>query len=117
MYGNRKASNGTTYQGYIPKRPKYGCPKNDYGCTGNDCSHPEKCFCEEHCSWDKCRLFKYPTNCLKNVRSGWIWDSVQNFWVAQVGEGKITNSLDVSCISERILAHPFGSKLHLFSLI
>ena len=96
MYGNRKASNGTTYQGYIPKRPKYGCPANTYGCTGNDCSHPEKCFCEEHCSWDKCRLFGNPTNCLK--KSGWIWDSVQHFWVAQVGEGKITNCIDVLSI-------------------
>ena len=85
IYGIWVAINGTTYTFLIPKRPNYGCPKNSYGCIGNDCNSPGICFCEEHCSWKKCRLFDIPLDCLREVNSVWNWDLKQKFWVAQLG--------------------------------
>ena len=85
----------------IPKRPEYGCPVNTFGCDGNDCNRLETCFCEKHCSWGKCRLFDHPSHCLKNIGSGWAWDSKQNFWVAQVGIG-MTKIAICNVINSRI---------------
>ena len=62
----------------IPKRPSYGCPKGTFdGVT--------TCYCEDHCSWEACRLLNPPLNCLSNMKEDgvWAWDSIQKFWVAQ----------------------------------
>ena len=82
---NFLAVNGTTSAFRIPSRPENGCPTTNFGCYGNDCNHPNKCFCEEHCSWDMCRLFEPPDMCLIEVKGRWIWDSEKGYWVAQLG--------------------------------
>ena len=68
----------------IPKRPTEGCPVNTNGCSGNDCNMPQSCFCEEHCSWETCRLADSPEKCLKGLNSFWSWDTKKLFWVAQI---------------------------------
>ena len=81
----KAAVNGTSYSLDIPRRPLGGCSANTYGCSGNDCNRPQSCFCEEHCSWETCRLVDSPGRCLKHVESTWIWDAKKHFWVAQLG--------------------------------
>ena len=76
--------NGTSNSELIPVLPQGGCPANTYGCSGNDCNRPQSCFCEEHCSWETCRLADSPENCLNDVKSVWSWDVKKHFWVAQV---------------------------------
>ena len=73
------AVNDTSYFAIIPKRPQLGCPTNTYGCSGDDCNDVQNCFCEEHCSWKKCRLVNAPENCLKDVKSNWSWDKKKRF--------------------------------------
>ena len=41
------------------------------------------CSCDTHCSWDLCRSFTPPTNCLLGTDSVWKLDNVKNAWVAQ----------------------------------
>ena len=75
----------------IPKPPEnYLCPiECDRNWTGNRC--PESCYCEDHCSWERCMLTNPPDTCLANVDSKWLWDSQKMFWVAQF-KGKIQKS-------------------------
>lgn len=97
FYIIKAAVNGTSYLAIIPKRPKSGCPTNTYGCSGDDCNNVENCFCEEHCSWKKCRLVNAPKNCLRDVKSNWSWDKKKRFWVAQI-KGIIDHSNDLMII-------------------
>ena len=60
----------------IPKRPDSGCPSGTY--DGMD-----TCFCEDHCSWNKCRLAKPPNKCLENTVFEWKWNLVENHWTAK----------------------------------
>ena len=46
---------------------------------------PQSCFCEEHCSWEICRLVDAPEKCLNDVESFWSWDENKYLWVAQKG--------------------------------
>ena len=59
---------------HIPKRPSDGCPLGtiDGGST---------CYCEEHCSWHKCRLSEPPKDCPGVCN--WEWDSLRMYWVAK----------------------------------
>ena len=43
------------------------------------------CFCEDHCSWQACRLLDPPHNCLSSFNTDvvWAWDFDQMYWVAQ----------------------------------
>ena len=42
------------------------------------------CFCEDHCSWETCRLQKPPHSCLSGTREAvWAWDAERYAWVAQ----------------------------------
>ena len=41
------------------------------------------CSCDNHCSWDLCRSFTPPTDCLLGPDSVWKLDNVKNAWVAQ----------------------------------
>ena len=61
----------------ILKRPASGCPSGTY-----DSLHT--CFCEDHCSWETCRLLKPPHNCLSVIDDlmQWGWDSIKGAWVA-----------------------------------
>ena len=45
------------------------------------------CTCDDHCSWDLCRLLEPPDDCLLRTNSEWIWDSLKNAYVAQIIEG------------------------------
>ena len=81
-------ANGTTLSVLIPRRTKMGRPANTYGCSGDVCNDQSNCFCEEHCSWDVCRLEEPPNDCLYGTKSIWKWDHLKNAWVAQLLEGK-----------------------------
>ena len=79
-----QAINGTSYVNLIPKRHHGACFSNTYGNSGNDYSSPQNCYCEEHCTWETCRLVTSPEDCLRDVRSFWSWDTKKGFSVAQI---------------------------------
>ena len=65
---------GPIYPILIPTRPSIGCPKGTIdGFT--------TCFCEDHCSWNVCRLKNPPTTC--PGAEIWKWNSLNMYWVAQ----------------------------------
>ena len=66
----------------IPFPPKDGCPGKSIGCTDGNC--PLTCFCEDHCSWEKCSLEEAPKDCLDGSNSKWVWDPKKLHWVAQL---------------------------------
>ena len=80
-----QAINGTSYSNLIPKRRHGACFSNTYGNSGNDYSSPQNCYCEEHCTWEACRLLDGPEDCLRDVGSFWSWDTKKRFWIAQMG--------------------------------
>ena len=43
------------------------------------------CYCEDHCSWDSCKLFHPPLHCLEHMNGDavWGWDTKKEVWVAQ----------------------------------
>ena len=57
------------------------CPENTVGCYGFGC--PNTCFCEEHCSWEKCRLEEPPKGCIESLGGVWVKNSVENYWTAK----------------------------------
>ena len=75
-----------------PAKPKQGCPFGTYGCTGKTCYNTKTCFCEQHCSWEKCRLLEAPDDCLAGMNSKWRWDSRKLHWVAQTKGMQLHNS-------------------------
>ena len=65
---------GPIYQTLIPSRPSTGCPSGTIdGMT--------TCFCEDHCSWNVCRMSDPPIFC-PSVES-WKWNPLGRYWVAQ----------------------------------
>ena len=56
------------------------------------------CFCEDHCSWNLCRLDQPNQNCLRKLSTTlqnnvtWKWNSNENYWVAQ----GIANNIDIA---------------------
>ena len=62
----------------IPKRPASGCPSGTFNSLIT-------CYCEDHCSWEVCRLLYPPHDCLSGIdgEASWSWDSVMDAWVAQ----------------------------------
>ena len=62
----------------IPKRPASGCPSGTFNSM-------RTCFCEDHCSWEICRLITPPHNCLSRIdgEAIWSWDALNDAWVAQ----------------------------------
>ena len=67
----------------VPNLSEQSCPSNTYGCLGNNCNGLQTCFCEEHCSWEFCRLVQAPKECLEETKSDWTWDAKKLSWVAQ----------------------------------
>jgi len=65
--------------GLIPTQPEDGCPENSFARDRFD-----TCTCEEHCSWDLCRLEDAPSACLKGTFSKWVWAKHKMAWVAKV---------------------------------
>ena len=45
------------------------------------------CTCNEHCSWDLCRVSDPPNDCLWGTGSEWQWDDLKNAYVAQIFTG------------------------------
>ena len=62
----------------IASRPSGGCPIGTFGCGEKKC--PNTCFCEDHCSWKKCRLENPPQSCLYNTKLKWDFDGYRNHW-------------------------------------
>ena len=56
-----------------------GCTGITNGCTGFGC--PKTCYCQDHCSWQKCTLLEPPEECLRDTNGSWQWES--NYWVAE----------------------------------
>ena len=67
----------------IPRSPTHACQN-----TRQYRKLLGTCGCEEHCSWDVCRLEEPPNDCLHGTKSIWKWDHLKNAWVAQLLEGK-----------------------------
>ena len=46
----------------------------------------QTCFCEDYCTWRKCKLNVPPVVCLptNSIASEWAWDPVKSYWVAQI---------------------------------
>lgn len=63
-------------------RPPDGCPEDTSGCNSPGC--PNTCYCEDHCSWDKCILLSPPDECLHGTDSEWFKDTELNYWVAKI---------------------------------
>ena len=57
------------------------CP---YGLNFKDST----CFCEDHCSFDICRLEIPPDYCLAGINGWWAWNSIQMYWMAQSASWK-----------------------------
>ena len=62
----------------IPKRPSTGCPEGTF-------DGETTCFCEDHCSWNVCRLQFPPDYCSTSQKSPWAWNTQGKFWVVQGG--------------------------------
>ena len=62
----------------IPRPNATGCPVGTFNSLYT-------CFCEDHCSWETCRLSHPPQNCLSKIigEAVWAWDSGSDAWVAQ----------------------------------
>ena len=69
----------------IPKRPEKGCPNALFGCVADGC--PSTCYCEDHCSYERCALYDPPSECLAGTNSKWAWDSKSMYWTAQANFG------------------------------
>ena len=59
---------------YLTKpRPVEGCPIGTFDGIST-------CFCEDHCSWEICKLDKAPSSCLPDKNFHWSWDSESLYW-------------------------------------
>ena len=77
----------------IPSPPATGCPNGTLGCSDGNC--PATCFCEDHCSWEKCTLSAPRENCLHGNNATWQWNS--RWWSAKyVRNGKETEATNTS---------------------
>ena len=57
------------------------CPDNTLSCDGFGC--PNTCFCEEHCSWARCRLEVPPCDCIETLGGIWVKNSEENYWTVK----------------------------------
>ena len=64
----------------IVDRPLNGCPFPSHGCSNEKC--PSTCFCEDHCSWKKCKLKDPPRRCLLNANRTWKFNEEKEYWEA-----------------------------------
>ena len=59
------------------------------------------CTCDEHCSWDLCRLLEPLDDCLRGTNSEWQWDDLKNAYVAQIIIG-IYHTLELIAIDSDV---------------
>ena len=62
--------------------PSDGCPMGAYGCFDLVC--PNSCYCEDHCSWKKCKLEDPPEGCLIHSDREWFYDEKNRYWKANL---------------------------------
>ena len=72
----------------IPRPNEHGCPSQTSYKEGIG-----SCNCEDHCSWDLCRLTVPPTRCIEGTNSEWHWDDTKSAWVAQVNTSTICSAI------------------------
>ena len=78
---------------FAADRPLDGCPLGTYGFGKNDCGSidwmqwmddkcdaPNTCFCEDHCSWKRCKMDKPPQRCLDHAKREWVYDKELKYW-------------------------------------
>ena len=90
MVPKAKMLSNSGRQYYVPS--DYSCPNGakKYQLNPSDNTYDPlievfvTCHCEDHCSWNKCRLENPPSNCLDGVNSSWQWDEKRKYWVAQM---------------------------------
>ena len=56
----------------VPIPSSDGCPENTRGCEEFSC--PRTCYCEDHCSWERCTLSEPPQKCLHGTNAEWKWE-------------------------------------------
>ena len=61
-------------------RPLNGCPDATNKCDTPEC--PATCFCEDHCSFEICKLDEAPKSCLDGTNGK--WHAASSYWVATV---------------------------------
>ena len=70
----------------VPIPSSDGCPENTRGCEEFSC--PRTCYCEDHCSWERCTLSEPPQKCLYGTNAEWKWDL--RWWSAKyIGQYKM----------------------------
>ena len=90
--GNITINSTKLYPGLIPTRldlEDSECPNGTIGYPSGTFYEPT-CYCEEYCRWDICRLQEPPQHCLDAVKSSWVWDSKNRFWVGQMQQNRCT---------------------------
>ena len=82
---SRHEARAITNQDRIPRPPKIDCVEGTVEYEISNCTKcpPHTCFCEDHCSWEVCRLDRPPYRCLPRINTAWVWDSEKLFWTAQ----------------------------------
>ena len=56
--------------------------KPSTGCTKGSIDVGGRCYCEDHCSWERCKLTEKPNDsCVPTAQSKWDWDTENDFWV------------------------------------
>ena len=68
--------------------PPRGCPLGTYGFGIHDCNEdhdlecdvPNTCFCEDHCSWKRCKIDKPPQSCLAHAKREWVYNLERKYW-------------------------------------
>ena len=58
------------------------CPKGTIECKEVGCSNT--CYCEDHCSWEKCFLEVPPSQCLLGTSGGWKLNTRKMYWTAEL---------------------------------
>ena len=82
-----------------------GCPENTRGCEEFSC--PRTCYCEDHCSWERCTLSEPPQKCLHGTNAEWKWDL--RWWSAKyIGQYKMIY-IKINAISDDILLYLYTS--------
>ena len=59
-------------------RPVNGCPEATKSCDAPECM--ATCFCEDHCSFEKCKFDDPPKRCLDGTTGK--WHTASSYWIA-----------------------------------
>ena len=98
---NIKCGDGT--EGFLGS--KEGCPFGTIKCDGVGC--PNTCYCEDHCSWEKCLLEVPPEECLLGTKGAWIWNTNKMHWTAELAD----NDSTIQIITSTSTADPAAAQI------